>query len=301
MTKREQRAIVKKKRKQLFLDTWHREKSQGASLSQFCRDYGLNRKNFYFWLHEANQSMVKSPIRRVDPAMLSKAIEIFFRYKGTWSAETISMALGRGLSAGTIRKAIRPYKSSLRCGYRQYPAKKRCIPKAQAPNHIWAIDWTQYRLRSGPAFIALVLDESARFFLGWEIFAQPPRQEDVANFLKNILARYQSRPSLLKSDRAKVFVSPDWRDLTVRHGIRAWRSRPHCPQDQGSIERAIREVKQWIAANAPTNVNGLKTCLEEGLFMLNFYKPKIVLGGKTPAAAYFAANPALAIPEACHA
>ena len=52
------------------------------------------------------------------------------------------------------------------------------------------------------------------------------------------------------------------------------------------MERAILEVKEWVRANAVRDREGLRKCLDEGVFMLNFLKPKGVLGGRTPARAH---------------
>lgn len=73
----------------------------------------------------------------------------------------------------------------------------------------------------------------------------------------------------------------------MRNGITSHKIRPHCPQDQGVIERGMREVKMWLRANDISNGGELAACLDEGMLMLNFLKPKIVLNAATPAKVYF--------------
>ena len=91
MNKREQRRVIRENRKKLFLEAWRKAGAEGVSLSGFCRDYGLCRNNFYRWLREKGEVLKPYPIRRVDPVLVAKALEIHRRYEGTWSGETISM------------------------------------------------------------------------------------------------------------------------------------------------------------------------------------------------------------------
>lgn len=223
-------------------------------------------------------------------------MEIYLRYKGTWSAETISMIFQGKLGAWTIRKAIKPYRDLWSRPSTSPKKGSRALRIEGAPNLIGSVDWTEYKLRSGKIFILLFLDEASRFWLGWEIFEARPRTEDLTGCLEHILARYQARPLFLKSDRAKIFMAPAWEILLARHGILPYRVRPHCPQDQGAIERAIRDIKTWLRASQPQTLKEARVCLEEGIFMLNFLKPRGVLMAKTPAAVYLgkplSSNPA---------
>lgn len=289
MTKREERKIVKDNRRRVYLETWAKEKAQGMSLSAFCKAYGLARKNFYIWLKDENKVKAgASPIIRVDPKLKAKAIEIYLRYKGTWCAETISMALKGMLSAVTIRKIIAPHRSVVNTPITREKPESCVLKTAELPNVVWSVDWTEYKIRGKKFFILFFLDEASRFYLGWYIFTASPTGNDVTECLRDILARYEARPFIIKSDRAKVFSCAQWLGLLMRNGITSHKIRPHCPQDQGVIERGMREIKTWLRANNPGSEE-LALCLDEGMFMLNFLKPKIVLSAATPASVYLVA------------
>jgi len=258
------------------------------SLSAFCRDCGLHRSTFICWLNAARSPVPRKPICRVDPALKQKAIEIYLRYKGTWGAETIALSLGKRLNPGTIRKAIKPYRGQwdTRPVPDERPPRPQPAPPA-APNQVWAIDWTEYKVRGKKFFIGVVIDEASRFFLGWEIWDRAPRQREVCRLMRDVFGRYRGLPVILKSDRAKVFSSRRWERFLACHGVAPVRGRPHCPQDQGVIERGIREVKAWLRANRPMTRQALGHDFDEGMLMLNFLKPRVVLGGGTPARAHF--------------
>ncbi|MBI4656166.1 MAG: DDE-type integrase/transposase/recombinase [Elusimicrobia bacterium] len=284
MTKREKKKLIKNNKRNLYLAAWETEKNRGMSLSAFCRTYGLSRKTFYRWL---GKEIKAKTINRVNPILKAKAIEIYLRYKGTWCAETISMTLKGMLSASTIRKLVAPYKQMMNFKIPQTKHETYILGTAAVPNEVWSVDWTEYKIRGKKFFILFFMDEASRFYLGWYIFTATPTGEDVAFCLKDIFVRYESRPLIIKSDRAKVFSCAQWITLLQENDIEPYRIRPHCPQDQGVIERGMREVKTWVRANAPKNLIELDICLNEGMFMLNFLKPKIVLNGDVPAAVYF--------------
>lgn len=286
MTKREERKIVKANKRKLYLETWAKEKARGMSLSMFCKAYGLTRKNFYIWLKD--ESITKSgvsPIIRVDPKLKAKAIEIYLRYKGTWCAETISMALKGMLSAVTIRKIIAPHRPRVNSPISLEKPESCVLKTAEQPDVVWSVDWTEYKIHGKKFFILLFMDEATRFYLGWYVFTTSPTGDDVTECVRDILARYEARPFLVKSDRAKVFSCAQWLGLLMRNGITSHRIRPHCPQDQGVIERGMREIKTWLRANNPASEE-LPACLDEGMFMLNFLKRRMVLNAATPAAVY---------------
>ena len=286
MTKREERKLVKANHRKLYLEAWAKEKARGVSLSAFCRAYGLPLKNIYRWLEDGNKAKSSvSPVNAADPKLKAKAIEIYLRYKGTWCAETISMALSGMLSAVTIRKLIAPHRPVINLPVQREKSESCVLKTAKQPDTIWSVDWTEFKIRGKKFFILVFIDEVSRFYLGWYVFTARPTGSNVTDSLRDILARYEARPFIVKSDRAKVFLSAQWLGLLMRNNITPHKIRPHCPQDQGVIERGMREIKTWLRANNPSSEE-LTLCLDEGLFMLNFLKPKMALNGATPAAVY---------------
>lgn len=105
--------------------------------------------------------------------------------------------------------------------------------------------------------------------------------------MRDVLARYEARPFIMKADRAKAFLCAEWIGVLMRNNVTQHKIRPRCPQDQGVIERGMREVKMWLRANNIANGEELFSCLDEGMFMLNFLKPRMVLNAVTPAKVYF--------------
>lgn len=288
MCQRKRRILYRAAYKRVVMAEWVKEKKNGVTHSAFCLAYGLSRGTLYSWFNPKGNKQ-KKVIHRVDPMLKTKAIEIYLRYKGTWSAETISMALKGKLSATTIRKVIAPYRSS---SVKEVSEKKSaCVLKtAAAPNIVWSVDWTEYKVRGKKFFVLLFIDEASRFYLGWYIFTSSPTGKDTAECLRDLLARYEARPFIVKSDRAKAFMCFEWLEMLKSNGISHHKIRPHCPQDQGVVERGMREVKLWLRATSVFNGKQLETCLDDGMFMLNFLKPRIVLDGETPAKVYFHGN-----------
>jgi putative transposase len=286
MSWRQKRRAFKAAYRKVIMEEWGKDKSKGVSFSAFCRSYGISRGTLYTWLKNKDHSG-KTVVHRADPELKAKALEIYLRYKGTWSAETISMALKGKLSAPTIRKVIAPY----RCKRKQSAAPSKAnscdLKTATMPDVVWSVDWTEYKVRGKKLFILLFMDEASRFYLGWYVFSSHPTGKDVAECLRDVLARYEARPFIFKSDRARAFLCSEWLGVLAKNNIIHHKIRPHCPQDQGVIERGMREVKQWLRANEISNGEELAACLDEGMFMLNFLKPKMVLEAATPAKVYF--------------
>lgn len=284
-TGRERWRIVRGNRRRLFLRAWDEARGAGRSLSAFGRDFGFHRDTLYRWLRERDGGR-GSPIRRVAPRLKAKALEIYRRYGGTWGAETISLALGGRISPYTVRRTL----LSERAGERQAGVARTprlAFLRWREPDFAWSTDWTICRVGRKEYFLLLLMDEATRFWLGWALLDRAPGTSEAAALLSDAFRRYRGRPLLLKSDRAGAFMSSEWRAFLAAEGIVHCRGRPGVPQDQAVIERQIREVKAWVACQASDTAEELERCVREGILMLNFLKPRRVLDGRTPGAAYF--------------
>lgn len=121
---------------------------------------------------------------------------------------------------------------------------------AAAPNERWSTDLCRiWSGRDGWATLALVIDCHTRELLGWHL-SRSGKASTAGSALEHaLIARFGTlgrvpSPFLLRSDNGLVFTSRNYTALVRSYGLRQEFITPHCPQQNGMIERVIRTLKE---------------------------------------------------------
>ena len=133
------------------------------------------------------------------------------------------------------------------------PRVKALRSVADAPNERWSTDlcrvWTG---KDRWATLALVMDCHTREILGWHLSRSGKASTLVSESEHALIARFGTlgradEPFLLRSDNGLVFTSRDYTKLVKRYGLEQEFITPHCPQQNGMMERVIRTLKEQCA------------------------------------------------------
>ncbi|WP_242611494.1 integrase core domain-containing protein [Kerstersia gyiorum] len=94
-------------------------------------------------------------------------------------------------------------------------------------------------------------------------------------------------PSLLRSDNGLVFTSRDYTALVRSYGLRQEFITPHCPQQNGMVERVIRTLKEQCAhRHRFETLQHASRVIGDWIRFYNHQRPHQALKMKTPAQAY---------------
>ena len=121
---------------------------------------------------------------------------------------------------------------------------------AFAPYESWSTDLCQvWSGRDGWITLALVIDCRTRELLGWHL-SRSGKPITAASALEHALInRFGTlgkvpQEFLLKSDNGLVFTSQKYTALVRSYGLKQEFITPHCPQQNGMVERVIRTPKE---------------------------------------------------------
>ncbi|WP_257129393.1 DDE-type integrase/transposase/recombinase [Burkholderia sp. FL-7-2-10-S1-D7] len=121
---------------------------------------------------------------------------------------------------------------------------------ATAPNDRWSTDMCRvWAGRDGWATLALVIDCHTRELLGWHL-SRSGKASTASSALEHaLIARFGPLGRVpkafpLRSDNGLVFTSRDYAALVHSYGLRHEFITPHCPQQNGMVERVIRALKE---------------------------------------------------------
>lgn len=164
---------------------------------------------------------------------------------------------------------------------------------AQAPDERWATDLCRiWGGRDSWLTLALVMDCHTRQVLGWQLSRSGKATTAAAALEQALITRYGAlarvpKPFLLRSDNGLVFTSVLFTKLVRGYGLKQEFITPHCPQQNGMVERLIRTLKEQCAhRHRFENQRHAMRVIADWIQFYNHRRPHQALGMKTPAEAY---------------
>lgn len=164
---------------------------------------------------------------------------------------------------------------------------------ATAPNERWSTDparvWTG---KDGWASLALVIDCHTRELLGWHLSRSGKATTASAALEHALIACFGTlgrveREFLLRSDNGLVFTSRHITALVRSYGLKQEFITPHCPQQNGMVERVIRSLKeQCVHRHRFESIQHATRVIGDWIAFYNHRRPHQALAMRTPAEAF---------------
>lgn len=162
------------------------------------------------------------------------------------------------LSPSTVYRILREAK--LVCPWSR--RKKRVRADAERAQHAdarWGTDIMHLRIGSGQYYFVGFLDEYSRYLVHWELLTSM----DGASVSLAAEAALETLPRLpngklicepeIRSDNGSCFISREFREVLDRNGLLHQRIKPHCPEENGLVERGNRTWREAFEELAPQN------------------------------------------------
>jgi putative transposase len=166
---------------------------------------------------------------------------------------------------------------------RRLPASVRQpLPKPQACNGCWSLDFTADALRDGRKFRTLnVLDDYSREALGIEVDYSLPAQR-VTRLLDQLVERY-GKPERLRSDNGPEFISQTLQDWCADKKVVLHWIEPGKPTQNAYIERFNGTFRREVLnANTFSTLAQVRRTVDVWLVEYNTERPHQALQFMTP-------------------
>ncbi|MDD5630340.1 MAG: transposase family protein, partial [Elusimicrobia bacterium] len=159
---------------------------------------------------------------------------------------------------------------------------------------MWSSDFMELPDKSK---LLKTLDEMSRYRLGWELVKSESAQDLVVHAWQ-IIERMGRKPLVWKFDHGSAFMSQAFRAFLADQQIVPYPIPPRAPWVNGRTERDNKEVRNWLipVEKRQLDAQAWEREIDEGMWMLNFIKPRAVLGFKSSASVYFE-QPAIPEPD----
>jgi transposase InsO family protein len=124
--------------------------------------------------------------------------------------------------------------------------------KASRPDQIWATDFMCPTINEEQYYFAAFIDEYSRYIVHWELMSNMDgRSLSIAAqaALQTLPLDNEGRATvqpMIRSDNGSAYVSKEFGSVLEYHRLVHNRIRPHCPEENGVIERANRTLREKL-------------------------------------------------------
>ena len=153
------------------------------------------------------------------------------------------------LSGSTVYRILREEK--LVCPWRR--RKKRLreeVEKASRPNEIWGTDLMYLRVGGRNYYLITFLDEYSRYLVHHELLTSMDgnsislaAQAAVDQLPRGRDGRLLETP-VIRSDNGSGYISREFREVMANNQLSHARIKPHCPEENGLVERCNRTLRE---------------------------------------------------------
>jgi transposase InsO family protein len=238
----------------------------GWSAKRTLAALGISRGSYYRWLKEEAWAKEQTDVRPVQAfealpeeraAVLTYArqhAEIRHR-ELAWRMIDEEVAF---LSSSTVYRILR--EANLMC--RQRGRKKRYreeIEKATRPDERWGTDLMYVTVSGVDYFYLAFIDEYSRYIVYWELLSNMEGhsvsvggQKALETLPRTEQGELLAKPEI-RSDNGSGFISKEFHGVLEHYGLTHVKIRPHCPEENGIMERSNRTVREALEEAAPTS------------------------------------------------
>ncbi len=126
------------------------------------------------------------------------------------------------------------------------------IEKASRPDEIWATDLMYLTLGGAQYYLLNFIDEYSRYLVYWELLTSMDghsisvaAQRALETLGMNSAGQVKTQP-IIRSDNGSGYICREFGGLLAHHNLTHQRIKPHCPEENGIVERYHRTHREAL-------------------------------------------------------
>jgi transposase InsO family protein len=266
---------------------------------------GIPRRTYYRWLREEAwaRALPAEPLRPVQPyEALPEEKQAVLNYARrhpelrhrelAWRMVDEDIAC---LSASTVYRILK--EANLVCPWRRRKKRSRgADERATRPNQRWLTDLMQIQVGDGVYYVVSFLDEYSRYIVHHEVLLGMDGNSVSLAALVAIETLPKGPDGLpvdkpeMQTDNGSSYIAREFLQVLQEHGLGHHRIRPHCPEENGVIERSYRTLREALDGEELRNLLEAEKVLARIVRWYNEERLHSALGYLRPAD-YYRGNP----------
>ncbi len=238
----------------------------GWRIGRTLKALGVAPRSYYRWLKERaweRPPAVAKPVPPYEatPAERQAVLDYARKHPGlrhrelAWRMTDENVAC---LSQSTVYRILKA--ENLVCPWQRRTKRHRAADeKATRPNERWATDLMYLQVLGVTYFWIGFLDEYSRYVVHWELRPSMDgvtlgqvAQAAIDTLPKNADGQPAVTPAI-RSDNGSGYVSAEFRRVLGANGLNHQRIKPHCPEENGIMERANRTLREELDGEVLTS------------------------------------------------
>jgi transposase InsO family protein len=200
------------------------------------------------------------------------------------------------LSPSTVYRILR--EENLVCPWRRRSKRRREeAEKARRPDERWATDLKYVAVGQRNYYLISFLDEYSRYLVHHELLSSMDghsvslaAEAALETLGKDEAGKLTARPEI-RSDNGSGYVSREFGGVLDEHGLSHRRIKPHCPEENGLIERAQRTIGEALEEEELESYHQAVRVIDKVIRWYNQQRLHSALGFLRPTD-YYRGNPA---------
>lgn len=230
---------------------------------------GIAPRSYYRWLKEeawARQRPAESPASVSPYEALSeekKAVVAYARKHPelrhrelAWRMVDDDVAF---LSPSTVYRILK--ETNLVCPWRRRAKRKKALEeKATRPDQRWSTDLMHVQVGGRVYYFVAFLDEYSRYIVHHEMLlgmdgltVSTAAQKAIETLPRGADGKPSVAPEI-RSDNGSCYISKEFRVVLQENGLGHHRIQPHCPEENGLMERANRTLREALDGEELTDL-----------------------------------------------
>lgn len=241
----------------------------GWSVKRTLAGLGISRGSYYRWLKEEawarEQKEGLRPVQAFEALPEERAAVIGYARRHpeirhrelAWRMVDEEVAY---LSPSTVYRILREAELM----YRLRGRKKRYreeVEKATRPDERWGTDLMYVKVQDVHYYYLAFIDEYSRYIVHWELLSSMDghsltlaSQAALETLPRNSQGELLVKPEI-RSDNGSGYLSKEFHGLLEYHGLVHVKIKPHCPEENGIVERANRTLREALEGTGEELVN----------------------------------------------